>query len=101
MLTLYDCLPSGNAYKVRLFIAQLAIPFKRIELNVVEGQTRTPKFLEKFPNAGIPAVEFEDGRLLFESNAILWYFAEGTRFLPESPFGHAHARPPMDVLRAV
>ncbi len=82
MLRLYDYLPSGNGYKVRLLLTQLEIPFERIELDIVKGETRTPEFLGKFPNGRIPAVELDDGRTLFESNAILWYFAEGTPFLP-------------------
>ncbi len=91
MIRLYDYLPSGNGYKVRLLLTQLAIPFIRVELNILNGETRTPEFLAKFPNGRIPAVEFEDGRRLFESNAILWYFAEGTRFLPSDSFARARA----------
>ena len=89
MIKLYDYLPSGNAYKVRLLLTQLGVPFERIELDIVKGETRTPEFLAKFPNGRIPAVEFEDGRRLFESNAILWYFAEGTPMLPAHPFARA------------
>ncbi|MGO9061200.1 MAG: glutathione S-transferase family protein [Candidatus Binataceae bacterium] len=89
MLTLYDCLPSGNAYKVRLLLAQLEIPSRRVELDVTKGETRTPEFLAKFPNGRVPAIEFEDGRLLFESNAILCYFAEGTPLLPTDRTGRA------------
>jgi glutathione S-transferase len=81
MLTLYDYLPSGNCYKVRLLLTQLGISFKRKGLDIVAGETRTSEFLAKFPNGRVPAVEFEDGTLLFESNAILWYFAEGTGLL--------------------
>lgn len=82
MLRLYDYLPSGNGYKVRLLLHQLQIPTRRIELDITKGESRTPEFLSKFPNGRIPAVEFDDGRLLFESNAILWHFAHGTVFLP-------------------
>ncbi len=89
MIKLYDYLPSGNAYKVRLLLTQLGVPFERIELDIVKGETRTPEFLAKFPNGRIPAVEFEDGRRLFESNAILWYLAEGTPMLPAHPFARA------------
>jgi glutathione S-transferase len=89
MIRLYDYLPSGNGYKVRLLLTQLGIPFERIELDIVKGETRTPEFLAKFPNGRIPAIEFEDGRLLFESNAILWYFADGTPFLPQDRFARA------------
>jgi glutathione S-transferase len=91
MIRLYDYLPSGNGYKVRLLLSQLAVPFERIELDIVKGETRTPEFLGKFPNGRIPAIEFDDGRLLFESNAILCYFAEGTPFLPEDRFARARA----------
>jgi len=80
MVTLYDYLESGNAYKVRLLLNLRGIPFRRIELDILKRETRTPEFLAKNPNGRIPAVELEDGRALFESNAILWYFAEGTAF---------------------
>ncbi len=89
MLTLYDFLPSGNAYKVRLLLTQLGIPFRRVEIDVMKGESRTPEFLAKFPNGRIPAVEFDDGRRLFESNAIVWHFAEGTALMPTDPFERA------------
>jgi glutathione S-transferase len=89
MIRLYDYLPSGNGYKVRLLLTQLAIPFERIELDIIKGETRTPKFLAKFPNGRIPAVELDDGKLLFESNAIIAYFADGTAFLFADRFERA------------
>ena len=89
MIRLYDYLPSGNGYKVRLLLTQLAIPFERIELDIIKGETRTPKFLAKFPNGRIPAVELDDGKLLFESNAIITYFADGTQFLSADRFERA------------
>jgi len=89
MIRLYDYLPSGNGYKVRLLLTQLAIPFERIELDIIKAETRTPKFLAKFPNGRIPAVELDDGKLLFESNAIITYFADGTPFLSADRFERA------------
>jgi glutathione S-transferase len=89
MLRLYDYLSSGNGYKVRLVLTQLAIPFELIERDILKGETRTPEFLAKFPNGRIPAVEFEDGKLLFESNAIISYFAENSQFSPQSRFERA------------
>jgi glutathione S-transferase len=80
MLTLYDYLESGNAYKGRLLLTLRGIPFRRVELDILKRETRTPEFLAKNPNGRIPAVELENGRVLFESNAILAYFAEGTDF---------------------
>jgi glutathione S-transferase len=89
MIRLYDYLPSGNGYKVRLLLTQLEVPFERVELNIIKGETRTPEFLRKFPNGRIPAVEIEDGKLLFESNAIISYLAEGTPFMPIDRFERA------------
>src|SRR6266478_1569702 len=56
MIRLYDYLPSGNGYKVRLLLTQLSIPFERIELDIIKGETRTQNFLAKFPNGRIPAI---------------------------------------------
>jgi len=89
MLRLHDFLASGNGYKVRLLLHQLGIPFERIELDITKGETRTPAFLARNPNGRIPTLELEDGTCLPESNAILWYLAEGTRFLPEDRLGRA------------
>ena len=89
MIRLYDYLPSGNGYKVRLLLTQLQIPFERIELDIIKGSTRTREFLRKFPNGRIPAVEFDDGRRLFESNAIMWHFAETSPLVPKDPFERA------------
>jgi glutathione S-transferase len=89
MLRLYDFLPSGNGYKVRLLLHQLAMPFERVELDIVAGETRTPEFLAKNPNGRIPLLALEDGTYLAESNAILWYLAEGTPFLPSGRLAHA------------
>ena len=82
MLKLYDHLVSGNGYKVRLLLHQLGIPFERVELDILKGETRTQAFLARNPNGRIPTLELEDGTCLAESNAILWYLAEGTRYLP-------------------
>ena len=89
IIRLYDYLPSGNGYKVRLLLTQLGLAFERVELDILKGATRTMQFLAKFPNGRIPAVELDDGRLLFESNAIIMYFAEGTPFLSADRFERA------------
>ena len=89
MLRLYDYLPSGNGYKVRLLLAQLGIPFELVQLDIVKGETRTPEFLAKNPNGRIPLLEIEPGTFLAESNAILFYLAEGTPFLPADRWSRA------------
>jgi glutathione S-transferase len=82
MQTLYDYLDSGNGYKIRLLLALLEQPYRWVELDIMKGETRTPEFLAKNPNGRIPALELDDGTCLAESDAILWYLAEGTAFLP-------------------
>ena len=89
MLTLYDSAISGNAYKVRLLLSQLGLPFKRIEMNVDDGSTRTPDFLKVNRNGKVPAIVLEDGTSLSESDAIIYYFAEGTPFWPASKLDRA------------
>lgn len=89
MLRLYDFLDSGNGYKVRLLLGQLAIPYELIEVDILAGKSRTPEFLAKNINGRIPVLELEDGRRLAESNAILTYLAEGTPFLPEQRWDRA------------
>jgi glutathione S-transferase len=89
MLTLFDYLDSGNGYKIRLLLTQLHTPFDYVEKDIMKGETRTPEFLARNPNGRIPVLELEDGRFIAESNAILWYLAEGTAFLPESRIAHA------------
>lgn len=84
LLTLYDYLSSGNGYKCRLLLHQLAIPYRRVELDIMQGETRTEAFLARNPNGRVPALELEDGTVLAESDAILFYLAEGTPFLPDT-----------------
>ncbi len=86
MPRLYDFLPSGNGYKIRLLLTQIGMPFERIEINILEGESRTPEFLNINPNGKIPVLEIEEGRYLAESNAILMYVSEGTEFLPYDRF---------------
>ena len=87
MITLYDYLDSGNGYKSRLLLAQLAMRY--VELDIMKGESRTPQFLARNPNGNIPVLELEDGRCLPESDAILWYLAEGSCFIPDERFERA------------
>lgn len=89
MFRLYDFLPSGNGYKIRLLLTQLDIPFERIEVDILKGESRTPEFLAKNPNGRIPTLEIAPGKFLAESNAILFYLAEGTPVLPDDRWARA------------
>ena len=89
MLTLYDNMDSGNAYKVRLELAHLEIPFERVELDTDNGETRTAEYLGKNPNGKVPALEVGGGEVLCESDAILFYLADGTPLLPDDKLARA------------
>jgi glutathione S-transferase len=86
---LFDYLDSGNGYKARLLLAQLGLGYRWTELDIDAGATREPAFLKRNPNGRIPTLELDDGTNLAESNAILWYLAEGTPFVPGDRLGRA------------
>jgi glutathione S-transferase len=86
MLTLHDYLPSQNGWKVRTLLALLDIPYRLEPVAIFSGESRTEAFLGKNPAGAIPVLELEDGRAIAESNAILCYLAEGTRYLPGDRF---------------
>lgn len=83
MYKLYQYSPSGNCYKVRLLLTQLALPFETIEVDIVRKESRTPEFLQRNPNGRIPVLELPSGEFLWESNAILFYLAIDRPFFPD------------------
>ncbi|GGE18992.1 glutathione S-transferase [Aureimonas endophytica] len=89
MLTIYGRHDSGNCYKPRLLLALLDRPFRHVEVDSEAGETRAPGFLAKNPNGKIPLIEFEDGRFLAESNAMLVHLGEATPFVPANAFARA------------
>lgn len=89
MYTLYSMRRSGNCYKVRLALAQLELPHELIEIDILQGETRTPEFLAKNPSGHVPLLEVAPGRYLAESNAILWYIAGGTPLAPDNRIDRA------------
>ena len=86
---LYDFLDSGNGYKVRLALTQLGIPFDWVAVDILAGETRREPFLDKNPNGRIPLLELADGSTLAESNAILFFLADGTRLLSDDTYERA------------
>lgn len=85
MLRLYDSHLSGNGYKPRLLLAHLEQNYERVEVDILKGESRTLEFLSLNPNGRIPVLELEDGTCIAESNAILFYLASNSRFLPADP----------------
>ena len=88
-MLLYDSPVSGNCYKVRLLLAHLGIPFERKWMDVTDRSNRPDVLGGLNPALRVPTLILDDGRALGESGAILWYFGEGTRFVPEDRFERA------------
>jgi len=88
-MLLYDSRVSGNCYKVRLLFAHLGLPYQRREVDVVDRFGRRELLGELNPALRVPTLVLDDGRALGESDAILWYFAEGTPYLPDERFERA------------
>jgi len=88
-MLLYDSAVSGNCYKVRLLLSQLGIAFERRELSVFDRSDRLDVLGGLSPALRVPTLVLDDGRSLGESNAILWYFGEGTDYVPTDPFARA------------
>ena len=86
---LYNSPMSGNCYKVRLLLAHLGIPYETQEVSVVDRSNRRELLGRLNPALRVPTVVLDDGRALAESNAILWYFGEGTRFVPDDKYERA------------
>jgi glutathione S-transferase len=88
-MLLYDSPVSGNCYKVRLLLAHLGIEYERRTVDVVDRSNRRELLGHLNPGLTVPTLVLDDGRPLGESAAILWYFGEGTRFVPEDPYERA------------
>jgi glutathione S-transferase len=88
-MLLYDSPVSGNCYKVRLLLTHLGRSFVRRELDVVDRSNRLEVLGELNPGLRVPTLVLDDGRVLAESGAIIFYFAEGTEYLPEDRFERA------------
>ena len=89
MYTLYEFATSGNCYKLRLAMSNLRVDFKRVSIDITKGESHTEEFLKMNPNGNVPVLETPDGKYLPESNAALWYLADGTTLMPESKFEQA------------
>ncbi len=89
-MILYQHPASGNCYKVRLLLAQLERPYQTIDITIgVPHRERPRDMLDMTPVRRIPTLVLPDGEPLFESNAILTYLAEGTRYIPEDRLSRA------------
>ncbi len=91
MITVHGFSLSGNCHRVRLLLEQLDRPYRWVEVDIIAGDTRTPAYLAQNPNGKVPMLELDDGRILAESNAILYWLAEGSAYLPADAWQRAQA----------
>jgi glutathione S-transferase len=89
MITLYDYLPSQNAWKARQLLHHLAVPYQTEFVSIFEGRGQDASYLAVNPWGAVPAIRLEDGRVLSESNAILWYLSGNTVYRSDDPFAQA------------
>ncbi|MDX8452925.1 glutathione S-transferase family protein [Mesorhizobium sp. VK9D] len=82
MLTLYDYLPSQNAWKIRVLLGLLGVAYETRMVSIFEGESHTEAFLKLNPAGAVPVLAVENGQAIAESNAILVCVAEGTPYLP-------------------
>jgi len=88
-MLLYNAPVSGNCYKVRLLFAQLGIDCERREVDVFDRSDRPELLGGLNPALRVPTLVLDDGRTLAESDAILFYFGDGTEYLPRDRFERA------------
>ncbi|MFK7831438.1 MAG: glutathione S-transferase family protein [Congregibacter sp.] len=88
-MKVYGDAKSGNCYKVKLLAALLSIEYTWIDVDILAKETQSAAFKAMNPNAKIPVLVLDDGRCLWESNAIVCYLATGTSFLPNDPYLNA------------
>jgi glutathione S-transferase len=86
---LYNSPISGNCYKVRLLLAHLGIPYEREDVDVFDRSSRPGLLGSLNPALRVPTIVLDDGRPIGESGAIIWYFGEGSRFVPEDRYERA------------
>jgi glutathione S-transferase len=89
-MRLYDYAASGNCYKVRLLLALLGREYERVAVDIFAGDTLTPEYEAINAARETPVLELEDGTFVAQSNAILWYLADGTAFLPATALQRSH-----------
>jgi glutathione S-transferase len=88
-MRLYDYAASANCYKARLLLALLGREYERVPVDIFAGDTLTDEFAALNPARETPVLELDDGSVLTQSDAILWYLGEGTLFLPDTALGRA------------
>jgi glutathione S-transferase len=88
-MRIYGDANSGNCLKVKWVCDYLALPYSWIAIDVLKQETRSAQFLALNSAGQVPVVEFDDGRTLAQSNAIIRYLARGSDLIPKDAFAAA------------
>jgi glutathione S-transferase len=88
-MKIYGDVNSGNCLKVKWVCDRLALPYVWVATDTSKGETRTAEFLKRNSAGQVPTVEFDDGRTLAQSNAIIRYLARGSDLIPSDAFAEA------------
>jgi glutathione S-transferase len=83
-MRLYMTENSGNAYKVRLLLGFLNVPYEKVIVDLPKKEHKQPAYLKISPRGQVPALE-DGGRVYWDSSACLVYVARkfgGERWLP-------------------
>jgi glutathione S-transferase len=88
-MKIYGDTNSGKCLKVKWVCDRLALPYEWVAVDTLKGESRTAEFLRRNSAGQVPTVEFDDGRTLAQSNAIIRYLARGSDLIPADPYGAA------------
>ena len=88
-ITIYGDSISGNCLKIKFVCDRLGIAYRWIETNVLKAETRTAEFLAMNPAGQVPIMKLADGRVLAQSDAIIFHLAEGSDLIPADAFDRA------------
>jgi len=88
-MRIYGDINSGNSQKVKWVCDRLGLPYRWIAIDTLKQETRTPQFLKLNSAGQVPVVEFDDGRTLAQSNAIIRYLARDSDLIPADAFAAA------------
>jgi glutathione S-transferase len=88
-MQLYSMPSSGNSLKVRVLLALTGKPMDIVDCEYDSNQLAQAKAQGILPYGKVPALALDDGTVLAESNAILWYLGEGTPFIPDNATARA------------
>jgi len=70
-------------------MSYLGLKYEHVDINIIKGESQTDGFKSVNPVGQIPLLELSDGRRIAESNAIMYFLAEGTPYWPKNAFDQA------------